>query len=794
MSNLSNQYISSSYQSVLNIGTISGSSLTGTLQPVTDGFGQQTPISISSTKVGINGDLLMTGSIIPQGSGSFDLGSPTNPFRHGYFSSGSIYLDDHQVLTLVDAATNTALKAPSGGSLQLLNNIVFASDTTDSVGGQFTMQGAGPNNQTQTLYTGSFHFINNDGYMEWLNKIGGSESTGSFSFGLQDGGGFDIENHNGANTIRSVENGVSALIFSKDNNLNSDKLILVGSGPLTIENTTDAQPISIHNNNGSIILDAFKFVSGAFVEANNINMYGDTIVIDANYISSSAAFAGDTSFSGSITLSGTLYPGQIDVSQGNISENTGSYIATFLNNGIMTYDTYQNVATALNPYITGSTINTGSFAVTGSNVFNGNQFISGSSLYMTGSARYNTPGFPQFFMSGKNINGNDDESVVINPYNFRMTRSGSAINGDYESIINSNLIQVYDNINGNYGYLSLGQIEVGGGNPSNSSSGAPIGIVSDFNYAFGDGQDSPALYTYDNNGTPIALIYTQAADGWTDGAMTFTKPANFNDTVSINASTNITGSLTVQGNLINVLGSSPTLNLQLNDSSGSQFPNINLTVDSAATPADIFGGLNLIDTNGSLGMGFVYDSYTTEYFGTSVGQIYAGLPNATGSNTAIIFPSGSASMEVYKPTTFFYPSQNLQGFAQQQLITTQTIGSSSDTVITFNHTDFDPSGWYNSEYFYYQPTVAGTYQVSYGVNFEDAGSGTGQINVQIRQNETGSVNLNQSNLNVGYNQTLIGTYFVQMNGTTDILDLSAYSSVGQNILASNGTFINIKLL
>ena len=133
------------------------------------------------------------------------------------------------------------------------------------------------------------------------------------------------------------------------------------------------------------------------------------------------------------------------------------------------------------------------------------------------------------------------------------------------------------------------------------------------------------------------------------------------------------------------------------------------------------------------------------------------------------------------------------GFAQEQLITNQSISAGSDTVVTFNHSDFDPSGWYNGEFFYFQPTIAGTYQVSYGVNFESVASGTGQINTQIRLNGT-TVNINQSNLNVGYNQTLSGTYLVQMNGTTDTLDLSAYSSAATTILASNGTFFNIKLL
>jgi len=39
MSNLGNQYISGSYQSVLNVGTGSGDYVTSTLKPLTDGYG-----------------------------------------------------------------------------------------------------------------------------------------------------------------------------------------------------------------------------------------------------------------------------------------------------------------------------------------------------------------------------------------------------------------------------------------------------------------------------------------------------------------------------------------------------------------------------------------------------------------------------------------------------------------------------------------------------------------------------------------------------------------------------------
>ena len=41
---------------------------------------------------------------------------------------------------------------------------------------------------------------------------------------------------------------------------------------------------------------------------------------------------------------------------------------------------------------------------------------------------------------------------------------------------------------------------------------------------------------------------------------------------------------------------------------------------------------------------------------------------------------------------------------------------------------------------------------------------------------------------------MTGIVFVQLNGTTDTLDLTAYSSTGQVINGGNGTYINIKLL
>lgn len=90
-------------------------------------------------------------------------------------------------------------------------------------------------------------------------------------------------------------------------------------------------------------------------------------------------FNGNQSISGSLHQSGTFYPDQIDWISSSIQQGTGSYILTTDSNGVTQYDNFQNIASALQPYIqTGSVINTGSFATTGSNTFNGTNTFTGS--------------------------------------------------------------------------------------------------------------------------------------------------------------------------------------------------------------------------------------------------------------------------------------------------------------------------------------------------------------------------------------------------------------------------------
>ena len=100
---------SSQIPSLLPTGTISGSSQIPSLLPTgtISGSSQITNLGYATTGSNsfygnqiISGNIYLTGSIIPSGSASFDLGSQEHPFRHLYVGSGSLYLGGNKALSL----------------------------------------------------------------------------------------------------------------------------------------------------------------------------------------------------------------------------------------------------------------------------------------------------------------------------------------------------------------------------------------------------------------------------------------------------------------------------------------------------------------------------------------------------------------------------------------------------------------------------------------------------------------------------------------------------------------------
>jgi hypothetical protein len=124
----------------------------------------------------------------------------------------------------------------------------------------------------------------------------------------------------------------------------------------------------------------------------------------------------------------------------------------------------------------------------------------------------------------------------------------------------------------------------------------------------------------------------------------------------------------------------------------------------------------------------------------------------------------------------------------------QTITNGSDQVVTFVD-EFDPQNWWTPNKF--QPTIAGYYNIQIAV-WWDAGSVTNnQSNIQIRQNGSTQVAIQQAQIvtGAGYGQEI--DIIVYLNGTTDYIEVTAFTGnpTSQNINgASSGTWITASLI
>jgi len=250
------------------------------------------------------------------------------------------------------------------------------------------------------------------------------------------------------------------------------------------------------------------------ITAADVRTLNDSWVSSSAILSDNNTFSGNQIISGNVNQSGTFYADTLSFySSSTIQQTTGSYVMTYDSNGTVTYDTYPNVAAALQPYIntgsfdtsslvsnatfnsytqstnntiaglettasfntfsqsyvtdsasfnsrinaaTGSSIYTGSFATTGSNSFTGSQNILSGSITQRGG-RYNTVSFPQFTQTGYNSNATSQETSSINPFNWLLNRSGSAINQN--TTIAAGTINLTDVKGNSYSSLAAGFIQ-----------------------------------------------------------------------------------------------------------------------------------------------------------------------------------------------------------------------------------------------------------------------------------------------------------------------------------------------
>ncbi len=282
-------------------------------------------------------------------------------------------------------------------------------------------------------------------------------------------------------------------------------------------------------------------------------------------------------------------------------------------------------------------------------------------------------------------------------------------------------------------------------------------------------------------------IYTQSANSnvnsLTESFNQFTSSQNL-----LNGTFATTGSNTFMGNqIVNAVGGGPSItanggfvtdgiavynqygNIKIagnGSNSGSQYPTNTIVVDPVTYAFDgVFAGYQVQyvqpDGNPYTLIEMAANSYTPEFGGYPNGEtvswIGAGGANANGSNTAIIFRTGSADMLVYKPTTFNYPvnitgSLTLTGSVYQNVNEVSIVSSTASIDL--------------SQANYFTLTLAGTTKINV-INPQPGVTATLVINTSTAASASFSSNVKQPS----------GSFYAASpSGNIDIISFTAVNS------------------
>ena len=163
---------------------------------------------------------------------------------------------------------------------------------------------------------------------------------------------------------------------------------------------------------------------------------------------------------------------------------------------------------------------------------------------------------------------------------------------------------------------------------------------------------------------------------------------------------------------------------------------------------------------------------------TGSGLFIEPISNKTGPNV-VFYDAGTKELSYSNQQFYISP-----GYVTAGLLTNHN-ASGADSVIPFTAQSGNTSWWNNSNNRFI-PTTSGTYVIQYSALFQ-AGTGvTSQMNTQIRKNGNTLI-LTQFPVNYYQPFTHTNTAIATMNGSTDYVEVSAYSGsdTGQVISGAN---------
>ena len=193
-----------------------------------------------------------------------------------------------------------------------------------------------------------------------------------------------------------------------------------------------------------------------------------------------------------------------------------------------------------------------------------------------------------------------------------------------------------------------------------------------------------------------------------------------------------------------------------------------VTSVAATVPAFLSISGSPITTSGTLAISYSGTALPIANGGTGLTTLTANyIPYGNGTSAL-----SSSSTLTYDGSTLFAP--NLQGPTFRAYASTGTVISANTTVkIIFDTSSYDTNSNYSTSNYRFTPTVAGYYQISMGVR---PASSTGETAVYMYKNGSNYATL--------YDATITGLYstsssnLVQMNGSTDYIEIYMYSQLG----------------